>query len=268
MSEVPHKPVLLTGASGALGRVLAHTLAACGWILRLTDIAPFPDALPAGATFTRADLDDGVAILRLAEGCGAIVHFGGISVDQPFETVFGPNIRGLYHVYEAARREKARVVFASSNHTIGFHERTEVLDADCAYRPDTYYGLSKVYGEMMGRLYYDKHGVESVSIRIGSCTPEPRDARMLASWLSYPDLCRAVEASVAAKAGGCLILWGASRNSRMTWWRGDDRELIGWAPEDSADPWAAQLEGVTSGDPVTERHQGGVYCASEYSRTS
>ena len=90
----------------------------------LTDIAPFPDPLPAGATFTRADLNDGVAILRLAEGCGAIIHLGGVSVERPFEEVLGPNIRGLYHIYEAARRERARVIFASSN-LVGFHERTE-----------------------------------------------------------------------------------------------------------------------------------------------
>ena len=112
---VPAKPILLTGASGNLGRVLAQHLARQGMTLRLTDIAPFPDELPPGATFTRADLSDGPAILRLAEGCGTIVHFGGISVEHPFETVIGPNIRGLYHAYEAARREGARMVFASSS---------------------------------------------------------------------------------------------------------------------------------------------------------
>ena len=120
MSDKPAKPVLLTGASGALGRVLTKSLSAEGWTLRLTDIAPFPDAVPAGASFTRADLNDGVMILRLAEGCGAIVHLGGVSVERPFEEVLGPNIRGLYHIYEAARREKARVIFASSNHSIGY----------------------------------------------------------------------------------------------------------------------------------------------------
>ena len=125
MTDTPAKPVLLTGASGALGRVLVEVAGALGWTLRLTDIAPFPDAVPAGATFTRADLNDGVTMLRLAEGCGAIMHLGGVSVERPFEEVIGPNIRGLYHIYEAARREKARVIFASSNHSIGFHERTE-----------------------------------------------------------------------------------------------------------------------------------------------
>ena len=262
------KPILLTGASGNLGRKLAPKLAAHGWEVRLTDIAPFPDPVPKGATFTRADLEDGVTVLRLAEGCGTILHFGGCSTDQPFETVIGPNIRGLFHIYEAARREKARVMFASSNHSIGFHERTEALDGDCAFRPDSFYGLSKAYGELMGRLYWDKHGVENVNLRIGSSFPEPTDARMLATWLSYEDLGRLVERIVLADKVGHAVVWGASNNSRMTWWRHDNRARLGWAPQDSADPFAGQLQHVTSSDPVQERYQGGFYCAPGYSRAA
>ncbi|MHC2108445.1 NAD-dependent epimerase/dehydratase family protein [Methylobacterium sp. CM6246] len=268
---IPEKPILLTGASGALGRVLTKALGAQGWTLRLTDRVPFPDPLPEGARFQVADLEDGPAILRLAEGCGTILHFGGISVEHPFETVIGPNIRGLYHAYEAARRERARMVFAASNHTIGFHERTEVLDDDCALAPDGYYGLSKAYGEMMGGLYRDKHGVESVFLRIGSCFPEPTDARMLATWLSYADLTRLItRATLAPTLGpkGSVVIWGASNNSRMTWWRRDGRDTIGWAPQDSADSYAPALEGKTSGDPVIERYQGGGFTALDYSRTA
>ena len=139
-------------------------------------------------------------MLRLAEGCGAIVHLGGVSVERPFEEVLGPNIRGLYHIYEAARREKARVIFASSNHSIGFHERAETIGADTQFLPDGFYGLSKAYGELMGRLYWFKHGVESVFVRIGSCFPEPTNARMLATWLSYPDLSRLVVRCVIGRA--------------------------------------------------------------------
>src|SRR5579875_3894299 len=260
MSE-PDKPILLTGASGALGRQIAKGLGALGWRLRLTDIRPFPDPLPAGAAFTAADLNDGVAVLRLAEGCGTILHFGGTSVDRPFEEVLGPNIRGLYHVYEAARRERARVVFASSNHSIGFHERAERLDHDCQFRPDTYYGLSKAYGELIGRLYWDKHGVESVLVRIGSCFPEPVDARMLATWLSYADLVRLMQRCVLAERVGCAVIWGASANSR-TFWGKDARQRLGWAPQDSADAFAGQLGGKVSGNPIAERYQGGAYAAN------
>jgi len=265
MTETTARPVLLTGASGGLGRVLAKALGEQGFTLKLTDIAPFPDALPPRAQFTRADLNDGVALLRLAEGCGTILHFGGISIDRPFEEVLGANLRGLYHIFEAARRERARVVFASSNHSIGFHERSEKLDADCSHEPDSYYGLSKAYGELMGRMYWNKHGVESLSVRIGSCFPEPVDARMLATWLSYGDLSRMMACAIRAPKVECSVIWGASANSRSFWGK-DAREMIGWQPQDSADIFAGQLKDKTSGNPVTERYQGGGYCAAEYSR--
>jgi uronate dehydrogenase len=264
----PHKPVLLTGASGNLGRHLAAALAAQGWRLRLTDIVPFPDPLPHGASFVKSDLNDGVALIRQAEGCAAILHFGGVSVEKPFEEVLGPNLRGLYHVYEAARRERARVVFASSNHSIGFHERpsgnAERLDADCAFRPDGYYGLSKAYGELMGRMYWDKHGVENINLRIGSCFPKPIDRRMLSTWLSYGDLTRLVERCVLAERAGHAVIWACSDNPASYWGR-DHRERIGWAPQDSAEPWRPEVGSITA-DPVTERYQGGGYTAIEYSR--
>jgi uronate dehydrogenase len=268
MPDKPAKPVLLTGASGALGRVLTKSLSAEGCTLRLTDIVPFPDSVPAGASFTRADLNDGVTMLRLAEGCGAIIHLGGVSVERPFEEVLGPNIRGLYHIYEAARREGARVIFASSNHSIGFHERSESIGADTQFLPDGFYGLSKAYGELMGRLYWFKHGVESVFIRIGSTFPEPVDARMLATWLSYPDLSRLMIRCVVSERVGCCVVWGASNNSRMTWWRDDARGRLGWTPQDSADPFAGQLAGKVSGDAVQERYMGGAFCTIGYSRSA
>lgn len=265
MPDAPARPVLITGASGALGRKVTEALGARGWKLVLTDIAPFPDPVPASARFVRTDLEDGVAVLRLAEGCGTILHFGGISTDHPFETVIGPNIRGLYHVYEAARREKARVMFASSNHSIGFHERTEKLDADCQFLPDSFYGLSKAYGELMGRFYWFKHGVENVNIRIGSSFPEPVNARMLATWLAYSDLVElCARATLTERTGSCVI-WGASANTR-TFWRSDARAALGWLPRETADHFAGQVGNIVSGDPVEERYQGGGYCANDYTR--
>ena len=257
--------ILLTGASGALGRQIAAGLGEAGYTLRLTDIALFPDPLPSGATFTQADLSDPAAFTALAAGCKTILHFGGVSVERPFEEVLGPNIVGLYHIYEAAKAAGARVVFATSNHTIGFHPRTEKLDADCALRPDGYYGLSKAYGELMGGLYFDKHAVESVHIRIGSCLPAPVEARMLSTYLSYADLVRLLVRCIETPVVGNCVVWGASANSR-TFWGDDARAVLDWVPQDTADIFTAALEGKTSGDPVVERYQGGAYTRIGYSR--
>ena len=258
MNAILAKPVLLTGASGNIGRFLARTLADAGWTLKLSDVVPFPDPLPARATFTKADLGNGLDVLRLAEGCGLILHFGGASHDLwHFEDILNANLRGLYHIYEAARREKARVVFASSNHTIGFHERSTSLDKDCELMPDSFYGLSKVYGEMTAKLYWKKHGVESVCVRIGSCFPEPTNERMLSTWLSYPDLGRLMVKCGEAERVAYSIIWGASNNTR-TFWRDDDRAVVGWTPQDSADVYADKLRGVVSGNAIAERYQGGM----------
>lgn len=258
MNDILKRPVLLTGASGNIGRFLARTLADAGWLLRLSDLAPFPEALPQRATFTRVDLSDAMEVSRLAEGCGLILHFGGASHDLwPFEDIVNGNLRGTYHIYEAARRERARVVFASTNHVTGFHERTTKLDSDCEMRPDSLYGVSKAYGELLAKLYWMKHGVESVCIRIGSCFPEPSSARMLSLWFSYPDLGRLVIKCAEARTVGYKIIWGVSNNSR-SFWRRDVRAELGWTPQDSADVYTEKLQGVVTDNPVAEKYQGGV----------
>ena len=257
--------ILLTGASGNLGRQITKGLAEAGYMLRLTDIAHFPDALPPGATFTQADLAEADKLKTLAEGCKVILHFGGVSTEHPFGEVLGPNIAGLFNVYEAARAAKARVVFASSNHAIGFHPRSEKIDADCALKPDGYYGLSKAFGELMGGLYFNKHGVENVNIRIGSSFPAPINARMLATYLSFGDLVRLLIRCIETPVTGNCVVWGASNNS-ATYWGEDSRATLGWVPQDSADSYADELKDKVSGDPIEEKYQGGGYTSIDYSR--
>ncbi|HZF74404.1 MAG TPA: NAD(P)-dependent oxidoreductase [Acetobacteraceae bacterium] len=256
--------VLVTGASGRLGSRVAAMLAAEGFRLRLTDLRA-PAALPEGAEFTPADLTDPAPWPGLLAGCRAVLHFGGIPNETPGpEAIEAVNIRGTRHVYEAARLARARVVFASSNHVVGFHARPAPgaprLHAGCVFRPDTHYGLSKMHGEGLARLYWDKHGVESVVVRIGSCTEAPTDARMLSTWLSPRDLAALCRCATEAAEVGCAVVWGASANP-ASFWGDDDRARIGWHPKDSAKPWQAALEGLRSGDPVAEHFQGGAFCA-------
>ncbi|MET0745435.1 MAG: NAD(P)-dependent oxidoreductase [Microvirga sp.] len=257
--------VLLTGASGNLGRVLVSGLGSAGFRLRLTDLVPFPDSLPDGAAFAAADLSDASALASICpEDVTDIVHFGGINTETSSEAILKANIHGTLNVFELARLRGARVVFASSNHTIGFYPRDRALTIDDPYRPDGFYGLSKAYVELLGRLYFDKHGVESVHLRIGSCLPEPLDTRHLATWLSYPDLVRLVSAALTAPAPGYAIVWGISRNARR-WWDGDDARRIGYCPEDDAERFAERVA-PEEGDAAALAHQGAAHCAMGYSR--
>lgn len=258
--------LLLTGASGALGLQLASRLAGAGHTLVLTDVAPFPDPVPEGSTFRLADLADRKAVQALGSGgLDAVLHFGAASTERAFEEVLVPNIIGTHHAFDLARAAKARVIFASSNHAIGFHERGDILDEDCALRPDGYYGLSKAYGELLARLYFDKHGMESLSLRIGTCAPEPTQARHLSTWLSLDDLMALIAAGLRVERLGCRIAWGVSANTR-SWWHQKDASL-GYEPQDDAEAFAAALAHLPEPDPVTARYQGGPFCAIGYDRS-
>jgi uronate dehydrogenase len=257
--------VLLTGASGRLGAFLSHRLAAPGRKLLLTDIAVAPADLPADADFSQVDLADREAVLALAAELDAIVHFGAIANERSFDEILGPNIIGVHNIFELARQTGARVIFASSNHAIGFQERTTLLDENCDLRPDGFYGLSKAIGELMGRLYWDKHGVESLSLRIGSALPEPQETRHLSTWLSLDDLASLVEAAISVEQLGCRVAWGASANQRR-WWR-DNGPGIGYRVKDDAEAYAAALEAKEPvRDEVTLRYQGGSFCTDGYTR--
>jgi uronate dehydrogenase len=233
--------LLLTGAAGGLGRQLRPRLAAHCTHLRLSDIADLGAAAP-GEELMPAALERADDMLRLLDGVDAVVHLGGVSVEGPFEPILSANIVGAYNLYEAARRHGVkRIVFASSNHVTGFYKQSETIDARMPVRPDGYYGLSKAFGENLAQFYFDRHGIETVSLRIGSSFPEPKDRRMLATWLSFDDLERLVVASLTAPVVGHTVIYGMSDNS-TTWWDNTPVRHIGYRPLDSSEPFRAALQ--------------------------
>ncbi|WPB56521.1 NAD(P)-dependent oxidoreductase [Xylophilus sp. GOD-11R] len=255
--------LLLTGAAGGLGRVLRERLVPMAATLRVSDIAPLGAPRGPHEEVMPCDLADKAAVHRLVEGCDAIVHLGGVSVERPFEEILEANIKGLFNVYEAARRHGVRrVVFASSNHVIGFYRQTERLDASALRRPDGYYGLSKSFGEDMAQFYFDRHGIETVSIRIGSSFPEPANRRMMSTWLSYDDLTRLIDRALYTRNVGHLVVYGASAN-RDVWWDNHAAARLGWTPQDSSEIFRDKVEAqppVASTDP-NALYQGGGFTA-------
>jgi uronate dehydrogenase len=253
--------LLLTGAAGNLGQQLRPRLRRLCDVLRLSDRADMAPAGP-GEEVRPADLADPAAVHLLLEGVDAVVHMGGVSTEQSWHRILDANIAGLVHLYEAARAHGTRrIVFASSNHVTGFYRQDEVVSPRDPIRPDGFYGLSKAFGEGLAQLYWDRHGIETVSLRIGSSFPAPRDRRMLATWLSYDDAERLVAAALTAPVVGHSIIYGMSDNP-LTWWDNTPARHIGYRPKDSSEPLRAEIEQrqptLDASDPAT-RYQGGAF---------
>ena len=263
-TPVPFNRLLLTGAAGGLGKVLRERLRPYAKVLRLSDIAEMAPAADASEEVQPCDLSDKQAVHHLVEGVDAILHFGGVSVERSFEEVLGANISGIFHVYEAARHHGVkRVIFASSNHVIGFYKQGEKIDAHSPRRPDSYYGLSKSYGEDMASFYFDRYGIETVSIRIGSSFPEPQNRRMMHTWLSFDDLTQLLERALYTPNVGHTVVYGMSDNLD-TWWDNRYAAHLGFAPKDNSEVFRAQVEAqppVAADDPA-KVYQGGAFCAA------
>ena len=256
--------LLLTGAAGGLGRVLRPRLKRHCAVLRVSDVADL-GAAGAGEELVQASLEDKAAMLDLLAGVDAVVHLGGVSTEHSFEEILPANIIGAYHVYEAARKRGVRrIVFASSNHVTGFYRQDEVIGPKSPMRPDGYYGLSKAFGENLAQFYWDRYAIETVSLRIGSSFPEPRDRRMLATWLSYDDLERLVFAGLTAPVVGHSVIYGMSDN-RTTWWDNGCARHVGFRALDSSEPFREQVEArrpTLDGDDPATHSQGGAFVRS------
>ena len=252
--------LLLTGAAGGLGRELRPRLKRCCQVLRLSDVAELAAAGP-GEEVVPAALQDAAAMQALLQGVDAVVHLGGVSVEGPFEPILQANIVGVYNLYESARQHRVRrIVFASSNHVTGFYRQDEVIAPSAPMRPDGYYGLSKAYGENLSRFYFDRYGIETVCLRIGSSFSAPKDRRMLATWLSFDDLERLVVSSLTAPVVGHSVVYGMSDNN-TTWWDNRSAAHLGYRPQDSSEPFRAAAEArqpvLDPADPAVVYQGGG-----------
>lgn len=259
------RTVLLTGAAGGLGTLMRGLLPAYGYDLRLLDVRPIegePDAITA-------DLGDKKALREAVRGVDAVIHLAGISLESSFDKILRANIEGTYNLYEAAREEGVgRVVFASSNHAVGFTPRPvgddPLIGVDAPRRPDTFYGLSKSFGEDLAQFYWDKHGVETVSVRIGSCFIEPSSVRMLSVWMSPGDGARLFHAALTAPAVGHTVVYGSSANTRL-WWDLSSARALGYEPQDDSEQYAQKLVAEQGElDPANPDHAnlGGHFCTN------
>lgn len=234
------KKLVLTGAAGRLGSYLREPLSKLADELVSSDLAENIGKLYPGERYRKVELAQYDEVHQLLEGADMVVHFGGIPDEAPFDDILQSNIVGAYNIWEAAYRHKLhRVVYASSIHAVGMHRRSQVINASVTHRPDTYYGLSKCFAENLGSLYWDKRQLETVCLRILTCSGVG-SSRTLGTWLSYADLIQLVEKAIDAPAAGFSIVYGVSDNDRSPVSNSEAAHL-GFKPKDNAEQFAASV---------------------------
>lgn len=255
------KTVLITGAAGDVGTHLRRELAG-KYRIRASDLRPMKKI--AQEAYARGDVAKMADALRITKGVDAVVHLAGYSVEGPWDGILSANIVGCYNVFEAARRNGVkRILFPTSNHAVGFYRRDQTIDHQVYPKPDSRYGVSKVFGEALGSLYADKYGMEVFCMRIGNVNPAPIDKRRLSIWFSPRDLAQLVTIGIEHPEIRFEIVYGISGNQRA-WYDNANAFRLGYRPQDDSEKVATQiLARETPGDPVAEQYQGGVFCAVE-----
>lgn len=258
--------VLITGAAGNIGRTLRHHLRGRYALLRLADIAP-QEPPAAGEEVATVDIRDPAALEASMRGIDCVIHLAGIPEEDSWERILPMNIEGCYNVFEAARSQGVRrVVFASSNHAVGFHRRETFIDTNVQPRPDGRYGVSKVFGEAVGRLYADKYGLSVACLRIGSFRPDdrPSETRHLLTWISHRDMAQLAMRCVEHPGYHFAVVYGVSNNLRNRW-DNTPAKFLGYRPQDDAEAFAAQVLATSpKEDPLAAQFHGGMYCPIEF----
>ncbi|MFZ0175798.1 MAG: NAD(P)-dependent oxidoreductase [Pseudolabrys sp.] len=257
--------ILITGAAGDVGTRLRKLLKGV-YSLRVSDIRK-PADLGADDEFVSADLGDYEQTKQITAGIDGIVHLGGYSVEGPWETIHKSNIVGCYNLFEAAYRSGVkRIVFASSNHAVGFYLRDRKIGVDVTLRPDSRYGVSKAFGEAVGALYADKHGLRVTCIRIGNVGDKPLDKRRLSIWVKPEDLVQLIRIGLEHPDIRFEIFYGASDNA-AGWWDNSNARRFGYRPQFRSEDFrdeAMAAQAKLPADPVGDRFQGGPFCSDEY----
>lgn len=260
------KRVLLTGAAGGIGTHLRKLLPPIYPELVLSDIRE-PKSLQPGERFIQADISKAEEIEKACQGVEGIIHLGGRSGEADWSTILEANIVGCYNLFEAARKAGTkRVVFASSNHAVGFYPRSTRIGTGVIARPDSRYGLSKHFGEGLGALYAYKHGLGVTSLRIGNVNEKPLDKRRLAIMITPRDLVKLIRIGLERPGLVYEVMYGVSGNTR-SWYDNSHAESLGYTPEDDSEAWAAEVlaKEPRTADDASEHYQGGTFCGAEYS---
>ena len=260
------RTVLVTGASGRIGTRLRRLLKGVYPLIRWSD-QRLPSDLASDETFVQADLADLAQVENMVRGVEGIVHLSGLSTEHSWDAILKANMVGCYNLFEGARRQKVqRIVFASSNHVVGFYPRKRKIGVNAPLRPDSRYGVSKAFGEAMGALYAYKHGIRVTCLRIGNVGDAPVDRRRLAIWLKPEDLVQLIRIGLEHPDIRYEIFFGASDNER-NWWDNKHAYRFGYRPTGRGEDFVAAALAAQTGlpaDRIGDWYQGGPFCTREH----
>lgn len=240
------KRILITGSEGLIGKIISRDLR--------TDYRVFTlDRIHRNRKYSNHFVCDITcekeveAVFRKISPIDAIIHLAADSqVRAVWGSVLSNNIVGTRNIYEGARMMKVkRVIFASSNHATGAYEdvsqrhsekNTPILTVGDPVRPDGYYGVSKIFGEALARMFFDRFNIESICLRFGSVLidDDPHgDSRLIKTWLSHRDLAQLIRKSLSASVR-FGIYYGVSANSGRFWDIKSTCRDLGYKPLDNA----------------------------------
>lgn len=260
------KTIVMTGAAGGVGQMLRPRLRE-RYSLVLSDRVEAPSDLEANERWVVADLTDPASLAELMAGSDGLIHLGGYSIEGDWATINAANIQGLNNILEASRTAGTeRVIFASSNHAVGFYPRTRRIGINEAVRPDGLYGVSKAFGEAMCSLYADKFGLRIMSIRIGNIAERPADHRRMSIWQHPDDLAQLITIGLEHPEIHHAIVYGASHNERA-WWDNATALALGYRPAHKSEDHAAYAmaeQAKVGPNKVGDLFQGGTFCADGF----
>lgn len=222
--------VLITGAAGRVGSIVAHGLAKRHQV-RGHDRVQIPDLEDTVVS----PLDDFEAILNATADMDAIVHLGGNPGGGDWEEILHSNIIGTYHVFEAARQNGVkRIAYASRAGVLGPYPKGAQRTVDMIPKPVGHYTVSKVFGESIGYSYAHQYDMEVVCVRIGNFKLE-RDQPEHPHHLSHGDCVQVFEQAITHPGIKFEVVFGVSDSNWPLYDMEHGRQVIGYAPQDRAE---------------------------------
>ena len=250
---VSKQKVLVTGASGLIGGLVIKNLG------NKYEFSALNRGPIEGIPSVQADISNFESIQPAFYGIETVLHLGALAtpgLTNNWDGIASTNIHGTFNVYEASRINGVRrVIFASSGGTIQGYEKDPeyknlvdgnyenlpetwpMIDHTSPLRPASLYGVSKIFGEALGRYYSDVHGLSILNLRLGAVidTDRPKVSRQYPVYLSHSDCVQLIDLCLSAPDSVKYDIFEAVSNNKFRWRdNSHTKDVLGWNPGDDS----------------------------------